>query len=73
MAELTELGVKFYGGCCGTTPEYIAKLRSALSGRTIKDVPRHVPAAVCSPAQAVPIDRVRVIGERINPTGQKRM
>ena len=73
MAGLTELGVKFYGGCCGTTPEYIAKLKAALSGRTIQDLPRRVPAAVCSPVQAVPIDRVRVIGERINPTGKKRM
>ena len=73
MADLTELGVKLYGGCCGTTPEYIAKLKEALSGRTVRDVPRHVPAAVCSPAQVVPIDRVRVIGERVNPTGKKRM
>ncbi len=73
MAELTELGVKCYGGCCGTTPEYIAKLCRALEGRTIKEIPRSVPAAVCSPVQVVPIDRVRVIGERINPTGKKRM
>ena len=73
MAELTELGVKCYGGCCGTTPEYIAKLCKALEGRTIRDIPREVPAAVCSPVCAVPIDRVRVIGERINPTGKKRM
>ena len=73
MASLTELGVKFYGGCCGTTPEYIAKLKGALEGRTIREIPRHVPAAVCSPAKVVPIDRVRVIGERINPTGKKRM
>ncbi len=73
MADLTELGVKCYGGCCGTTPEYIAKLCSALEGRTIREVPRRVPVAVCSPVCAVPIDRVRVIGERINPTGKKRM
>ena len=73
MALLTELGVKCYGGCCGTTPEYIAKLCKALEGRTIREIPRSVPAAVCSPVQAVPIDRVRVIGERINPTGKKRM
>ncbi len=73
MAELTELGVKCYGGCCGTTPEYIAKLKAALSGRAIRNTPRSVPAAVCGPARAVPIDRVRVIGERINPTGKKRM
>ena len=73
MAELTELGVKCYGGCCGTTPEYISKLCDALKGRTIREAPRRVPAAVCSPVQTVPIDRVRVIGERINPTGKKRM
>ena len=73
MAELTELGVKCYGGCCGTTPEYIAKLCKALEGRTIREIPRSVPATVCSPVCAVPIDRVRVIGERINPTGKKRM
>ena len=73
MAELAELGVKCYGGCCGTTPEYIAKLCKALEGRTIREIPRTVPAAVCSPVQVVPIDRVRVIGERINPTGKKRM
>ena len=73
MAQLTELGVKCYGGCCGTTPEYIAKLCRALEGWTIREIPRQVPAAVCSPVCAVPIDRVRVIGERINPTGKKRM
>ena len=74
MAELTELGVKCYGGCCGTTPEYIALLKKALKGRTIRESKREtIPAAVCSPNTVVPIDRVRVIGERINPTGKKLM
>ena len=73
MAALTELGVKLYGGCCGTTPEYIALLTAALKGREIREIPRTVPAAVCSGVQAVAIDRVRVIGERINPTGKKLM
>ena len=73
MAQLTELGVKLYGGCCGTTPEYIARLSKALEGRTIREIPRSIPAAVCSGTRTVPIDRVRVIGERINPTGKKAM
>ena len=73
MAELTALGVKCYGGCCGTTPEYIALLKKALEGRRIKENSHQVPAAVCSPNTVVPIDRVRVIGERINPTGKKLM
>lgn len=56
MAELTGLGVKLYGGCCGTTPEYIALLREKLAGCTIVQVPRQVPAAVCSGTRTVPID-----------------
>lgn len=73
MAQLTDLGVKLYGGCCGTTPEYIALLKQKLEGRAIREVKRAVPAAVCSGTCTVPIDRVRVIGERINPTGKKAM
>ena len=73
LAALADMGVKVFGGCCGTTPEYIALLSKELTGKTVKAVPRHVPAAVCSATQAVPIDRVRVIGERINPTGKKLM
>ena len=73
LAALAEMGVKVFGGCCGTTPEYIALLSQELESKTVKAVPRHVPAAVCSATQAVPIDRVRVIGERINPTGKKLM
>ncbi len=73
LAALADMGVKVFGGCCGTTPEYITLLSKELEGKTVKNVPRHVPAAVCSATQAVPIDRVRVIGERINPTGKKLM
>ena len=73
MARLADLGVKLYGGCCGTTPEYIARMKAELEGCTIRDIPRQVPAAVCSGTCTVPIDRVRVIGERINPTGKKAM
>ncbi|MBO5340722.1 MAG: homocysteine S-methyltransferase family protein [Oscillospiraceae bacterium] len=73
LASMAELGVKLFGGCCGTTPEYIALLKQELSGRQVAPVERAVPAAVCSPTTVVPIDRVRVIGERINPTGKKLM
>lgn len=73
LASLADMGVKVFGGCCGTTPEYIKLLHQHLSQKQVKEVPRHVPAAVCSGTQVVPIDRVRVIGERINPTGKKLM
>ena len=73
LAAFADEGVKLFGGCCGTTPEYISLLCAQLTGRTVADRPRSVPAAVCSPTRVVPIDRVRVIGERINPTGKKLM
>ena len=73
LAACAQLGVQVFGGCCGTTPEYIKLLRQALEQTNVRAVPRHVSPAVCSATKVVPIDRVRVIGERINPTGKKLM
>ena len=73
LARFARMGVKLFGGCCGTTPEYIALLKGELDKGTVAKAERNVPAAVCSPTTVVPIDRVRVIGERINPTGKKLM
>ncbi len=68
-----EEGVHIVGGCCGTTPEYIRLLRALANGRTPqkRNVPRR--SCVCSATRAVYVDGVRVIGERINPTGKKAM
>lgn len=73
LAACAQLGVQVFGGCCGTTPEYIRLLGNALHQTQVRCVPRCVPPAVCSATKVVPIDRVRVIGERINPTGKKLM
>ena len=68
-----DLGVRIIGGCCGTTPEHIA-LTAALAHSRRPAPSRYVPrAAVCSATKTVFIDGVRVIGERINPTGKKAM
>lgn len=73
MARFLELGVSVMGGCCGTSPEYIQELCRRLEGKKPELSQRvsKIPAAVCSNTEVVPIDRVRVIGERINPTGKK--
>jgi len=73
LAALADMGIKLFGGCCGTTPEYISLLKQELDKCRVANVHRSVPAAICSPTTVVPIDRVRVIGERINPTGKKLM
>lgn len=72
MAQAAELGVTIMGGCCGTTPDFIKALGSRLAETrpgTRSKADRH---GVCSATQAVELQGVRVIGERINPTGKKR-
>jgi 5-methyltetrahydrofolate--homocysteine methyltransferase len=67
-----EAGVTIFGGCCGTTPEYIRLLRAALEGKV--PAPRTIRsgAFVCTPTVPLELRGVHVIGERINPTGKKR-
>lgn len=75
MVKFGELGMYAMGGCCGTSPEYISELTKAISqtpesielqDKTIKR------RGVCSPSHMTEFGGVRVIGERINPTGKKR-
>ena len=71
-AKLTELGAAYIGGCCGTTPAFIAALSRALDGK--QAVWQHKTVhGVCSASELCAFGQgVRVIGERINPTGKKR-
>ncbi|SBV96959.1 Methylmalonyl-CoA mutase domain-containing protein [uncultured Eubacteriales bacterium] len=72
LAPCLELGVTIFGGCCGTSPEYIRLLRSALEGKASASRRRDAAAFVCTPTVPLRLGGVRVIGERINPTGKKR-
>ena len=71
IERIAQLGVKCFGGCCGTTPEFIKAVCAALRGKSPKKSEREIPAAVCSASRVVELDTVRIIGERINPTGKK--
>lgn len=72
-AKFAKIGVKFLGGCCGTTPEHIKNCVESC-----KDIPFEEPAeknlCVCtSYSHALVIgERPLIIGERINPTGKKK-
>lgn len=72
-SELIPLGVRVVGGCCGTTPDFIKALRKAFDGKTYCPQEPDIPAAVCTPERTVIIDQPRIIGERINPTGKKKL
>ncbi len=73
LAGYRELGVTIFGGCCGTTPEYIRRLKAALDGKEPAARTYRRAGFVCSPTNPVYLDGVRVIGERVNPTGKKRL
>ena len=77
VAGMIEDGVSVVGGCCGTTPAHMAALRTLIDNHTPS--PRHrKPSMSVTSAQTVvdlPCDghKIAVIGERINPTGKKRL
>src|SRR5699024_6702983 len=66
-------GVSILGGCCGTTPAGIAMLRAAMPKLCSR---RHNPfyTIVSSGVRSVRIgERPVVCGERLNPTGKKKL
>ena len=71
-SELLDCGAAYIGGCCGTTPAFIAALRAQLGDKTAVWGGKTV-HGICSAGEVVAFGQgVRVIGERINPTGKKR-
>jgi len=72
-----EAGVNLIGGCCGTSPDYISKVSKAVKGRKGKGIVNEGGMLVLSSSRkTVTIGRdlpICVIGERINPTGKKKL
>ena len=78
--KLIEAGATYLGGCCGTTPAHIRELVKNVRGmnnfenQLNKSVPRQF--AITSRSKTVFIDKTLptvLIGERINPTGRKKL
>ena len=74
IVALVRDGVRIAGGCCGTTPEYISETVKALAGvAPVNSEPKDI-TLVSSYTHAVEFDGAPIlIGERINPTGKKRL
>ena len=70
--EMRKMGVKVFGGCCGTTPDYIKEIAKALDSVQVEKEQSEKTLNVCSPTKTVKVDAPKIIGERINPTGKKR-
>lgn len=76
--KLVEAGATYLGGCCGTTPDHIRELAKAI--RNAQCVMRNVDAPkrlmLASRSKTVTVDKTLptvLIGERINPTGRKKL
>lgn len=66
-----EVGASIIGGCCGTNPDFIRKITKEKNN--LKKIERKYVSKciICTPSKCVNIDNIKVIGERINPTGKK--
>ena len=79
MEEIIKAGALIAGGCCGTDPDYIkaiSNIHTGTSGAEItkRKAPRH--RMLTSERRSLIFDldgRFLIIGERINPTGKKKL
>jgi len=76
VREFAESGlVNLVGGCCGTTPEHIRRLREAiepLAPRVVPDLPRECRLSGLEPLNIGPDDLFVNVGERTNVTGSAK-
>ena len=73
MKAYASIGVSMVGGCCGTTPAFIAKLRQTFAPLVPAEKIPIRRSCLCTPVRFVEVDGITVVGERINPTGKKRL
>ncbi|MCQ2611383.1 MAG: homocysteine S-methyltransferase family protein [Treponema sp.] len=75
MKPFAKEGALIFGGCCGTTPDFIRELSKAV--KSCKPVPltQKNTTVISSYTKAVYLggeNKPALIGERINPTGKKK-
>lgn len=74
MKKAVTMGARIVGGCCGTTPEYIAALNRETADAVPVPLTKKTYTLVSSYAGVADFDEgPLLIGERINPTGKKRL
>ncbi len=76
MKDIVEAGASIIGGCCGTTPEYIAEAKKQVGNMPILHRERSARRFLTSERQTVAFDLTDnfiIVGERINPTGKKKL
>lgn len=67
-----DMGVSIIGGCCGTNPEFISCI-SKYKSLDVKKSNNPYKTLINSSSTLVDIDNVKICGERLNPTGKKKL
>lgn len=73
---LIQAGAGLLGGCCGTSPEYIRGLKNKTADKKSRPISCPSYSALTSARKTVFFGStlpVKVVGERINPTGKKKL
>lgn len=76
MVKLVQAGASILGGCCGTAPEYIRELTNSTKCLKPRQRSAVLPRYLTSERRTLRFgldDSFIVIGERINPTGKKKL
>lgn len=86
MQELVKAGATIVGGCCGTSPAYIKALSDVFKGKeeaVVKEIKERKASSVNKHMRYLTSERKTVafglndpfmiVGERINPTGKKKL
>lgn len=72
--EMALAGAVILGGCCGTTPAHIKALKEAVHG--LKPVKYKVPRLTAASSATTTVilgGEIKIIGERLNPSGKRRL
>ena len=75
VAKAVKNGVRIVGGCCGTTPKFIEEVVKEIKDLPVKQIEKKNYSVISSYGDAVLFGEGKpiLIGERINPTGKKRL
>lgn len=76
MKILLEAGASIVGGCCGTTPEHILKAKESVGSMQVLHRETSDKRFLTSERKTVAFgldDNFIIVGERINPTGKKKL
>lgn len=70
--ELIEAGASILGGCCGSSPSTI-KAISVYKGQPAPEISKPDGTYICSSTIMLRLEKGLICGERLNPTGKKKL